>query len=142
MAENHDSDRLMLEKRHHVEKRFKKSADMRKLVDLAKSFDLLVDSFAKLHLFKSIKKSILFKTLTSYQQSSSSITIIASFFKTIVFDSSRSKSSKVRAVNSSNLIDQLYKVLEQYKSKRAGTSVHLYAVSTTNLLSSIEESSN
>ncbi len=118
-------------------------------VDSAKSVDSLIDSFSKLKSIDSIKKLISFKTFASFQRSSSSSIVISSTssFKSIIISfisfrstiveeysslskssslkSSKSQESMIEAINSSNLIDRIFKAREQFKSKRNVTSIDL-----------------
>ncbi len=125
----------MLEKKRPVEKEHEK-------VDSAKSVDSLVDSFSKLKSIDSIRKLISFKKSASFQRSSSSSTVISSSFKSTIISfisfkstiveeysflskSSSLKESMIEAVNSSNLIDRIFRAREQFKSKRNVTSADL-----------------
>ncbi len=113
-----------------------------KSVDQAQSVDSLVDSFSKLKSIDPIRKPTSFKKSASFQRSSSSSTVIPSSFKSTVipFISFKStiveeypllpkspslKGPMVEAVNSSNLIDRIFRAREQFKSKRNVTSTDL-----------------
>ncbi len=140
----------MLEEKRSIEevKHDEKSADSNQ----AQSVDSLVDSFFKLksiHSIKTAKKLISFKKSALFQRSSSSSTVIASSFKSTIISSSffkstiveeysslskssslkstKSKESMIEAVDSSNLIDRIFRAREQFKSKRNVTSADLDA---------------
>ncbi len=138
-------DRLVLEEKRSIEKveHDEKSVD----ANQAQSVDSLVDSFSKLKSIdsiKSAKKFISFKTFASFQRSSSRTTVISSSFKstTISFtsfkstiveeysplsksSSLKSRESVIEEVNSSNLIDRIFRAREQFKNKRNVTSASL-----------------
>ncbi len=127
----------MLEEKRPIEK-----IEHEKSVDQTQSVDSLVDSFSKLKSIDSIRKFISFKKFASFQRSSSSFTVISSSFKSTIISfisfkstiveeysslpkSSSLKESMIEAVNSSNLIDRIFRAREQFKNKRNVTSANL-----------------